>query len=356
MFINIIGVCKCEYIQIWLYLIVYATKLVDQLKKASDMKVFKSLLSEKIPASDLPQLFPTLITEQSPTNLTASMYLHLYNELLEQKRKAGILQEAGRTSHSDLQHYIFHIDEQFKLLEKQKPPESEAKPPLQQQQQQNQQNQQNAKTPLIRRLEKWNNLRSDDKELLDEFDPDTSYNFIIPPGQISCFSETTTKDKQTIRGAYYVTSGEDLRVSLKVTNHLGNVLYDENNSEQVFKYTSVKQGDRYEFCFSNSPYSSENRVVTFGLSTRTKKEKQKESRNNPLEDKLKSITSELDAIAREQNYMGLRHKRHQSTQESTNKRLNGYTLLEGFTYFIVCFVQICYLQSLVARKSRGILG
>lgn len=310
------------------------------------MKVFESLLNEKIPASDLVQLFPTLITETSPTNLTPSMYNHLYNELLEQKRRAGILQETGRSSHSDLQHYIFHIDEQFKLLEKQKPGEDNVKPTIQ-----------NSKTaPLIRRLEKWNNLHSDDKELLDEFDPDTSYNFIIPPGQISCFSETTTKDKQTIRGAYYVTSGEDLKVGLKVTNHLGNILYDEINSERVFKYTSVKQGDRYEFCFSNSPYSAENRVVTFGLSTRTKKEKQKDSKTNPLDSKLKIITNELNAIAREQNYMGLRHKRHQFTQESTNKRLNGYTLLEGFTYFIVCFVQICYLQSLVARKSRGILG
>lgn len=52
----------------------------------------------------------------------------------------------------------------------------------------------------------------------------------------------------------------------------------------------------------------------------------------------------------------MRHKRHQSTQESTNKRLNGYTILESAVYFLVCGIQVCYFQSLIARKTHGILG
>lgn len=155
------------------------------------------------------------------------MYNHLYDELLDQKRKAQALQEAGRTSHSDIQHFLFHIDEQFKILQKHKPSDADKNIVI------------SSDKPLIQRVENWKNLRSSENELLDEFDPESSYHFIIPVGKRTCFSEVATRDNELIRGAYYVSSGDNLLVAFKVRNSRGTTIREETNSESVFKYQAV---------------------------------------------------------------------------------------------------------------------
>lgn len=199
-------------------------------------------------------------------------------------------------------------------------------------------------------------LSMEDDFHMDDFSPSHVLTFPVPGGQDECFFERVAASQIKLRGAFFVSTGGSMDISVVITR-LG--LQDGNDLELfskpaandgIFSVTAERAGE-YSFCFDNR-HSSAEKIVTFALhvGVRTPEHANQES-VTPLEVSVRSMHHALEDIVAQQNFLLLRTKMHMEAQDSTEWRVAYYTVFESGFMFAVTLGQVLYVHRLINNRQ-----
>ncbi|KAI9196551.1 hypothetical protein LWI28_024856 [Acer negundo] len=179
----------------------------------------------------------------------------------------------------------------------------------------------------------------------------------VTVNDIECVYEYVIYEDDTVSGNFVVVDhdifwGSDHPgIDLIVTSPAGNVVQTlKGTSGDKFEFKAPRSG-MYKFCFHN-PYSSPE-TVSFHIHVGhipNEHNLAKDEHLDPINVKIAELREALESVTAEQKYLKARDVRHRHTNESTRKRLLGYTIGEYVLLALASTLQVVYIRRLFSKS------
>ncbi|KAK9025439.1 hypothetical protein V6N11_038306 [Hibiscus sabdariffa] len=138
-----------------------------------------------------------------------------------------------------------------------------------------------------------------------------------------------------------------------VTSPGGIVIHNvKGAARDQFEFMAPRSG-MYKFCFRN-PYDTPE-TVSFHIHVGhipNEHDLAKDEHLHPINVKIAELRESLESVSAEQKYLRARDDQHRHTNESTRKRVIGYTVGEYVVLSLVSVLQVVYIRRLF-NKSVG---
>ncbi|KAJ6599337.1 emp24/gp25L/p24 family/GOLD-domain-containing protein [Mycena vulgaris] len=183
--------------------------------------------------------------------------------------------------------------------------------------------------------------------------------FLLPPlisahlidvdaGKKECFFEDLHQhDKMTV--TYQVGGGGHLDIDFWLSDPDNRLLGKQiRQSTGTLSITAEKDG-RHEYCFSNQMSAIADKIVSFNVHGIIYVGEDADV-VAPIEREIRILSSGLQEVKDEQEYIVVREKTHRNTAESTNARVKWWSVLQAIVLFLVVAWQIYYLKSFFEVK------
>lgn len=174
---------------------------------------------------------------------------------------------------------------------------------------------------------------------------------------IECVYEYVLYEGDTISGNFVVVDhdifwGSDHPgIDFTVSSPLGNTVHElKGTSGDKFEVKAPRSG-MYKFCFHN-PHSAPE-TVSFHIHIGhipTEHDLAKDEHLDPINVKIAELREALESVTAEQKYLKARDTRHRHTNESTRKRVIGYTVGEYILLTLVSALQVIYIRQLFSKS------
>ncbi|KAB2014630.1 hypothetical protein ERO13_D09G221700v2 [Gossypium hirsutum] len=174
---------------------------------------------------------------------------------------------------------------------------------------------------------------------------------------IECVYEYVLYEGDTISGNFVVVDhdifwGSDHPgIDFTVSSPLGNTVHElKGTSGDKFEVKAPRSG-MYKFCFHN-PHSAPE-TVSFHIHVGhipTEHDLAKDEHLDPINVKIAELREALESVTAEQKYLKARDTRHRHTNESTRKRVIGYTVGEYILLTLVSALQVIYIRQLFSKS------
>ncbi|KAB1669477.1 Transmembrane emp24 domain-containing A [Gossypium arboreum] len=174
---------------------------------------------------------------------------------------------------------------------------------------------------------------------------------------IECVYEYVLYEGDTISGNFVVVDhdifwGSDHPgIDFTVTSPAGNTVHElKGTSGDKFEFKAPRSG-MYKFCFHN-PHSAPE-TVSFHIHIGhipTEHDLAKDEHLDPINVKIAELREALESVTAEQKYLKARDTRHRHTNESTRKRVIGYTVGEYILLTLVSALQVIYIRQLFSKS------
>ncbi|KAK3190139.1 hypothetical protein Dsin_029700 [Dipteronia sinensis] len=179
----------------------------------------------------------------------------------------------------------------------------------------------------------------------------------VTVNDIECVYEYVIYEDDTVSGNFVVVDhdifwGSDHPgIDLTVTSPAGNVVHTlKGTSGDKFEFKAPRSG-MYKFCFHN-PYSTPE-TVSFHIHVGhipNEHNLAKDEHLDPINVKIAELREALESVTAEQKYLKARDVRHRHTNESTRKRLLGYTIGEYILLALASTLQVVYIRRLFSKS------
>ncbi|KAK0608682.1 hypothetical protein LWI29_034298 [Acer saccharum] len=179
----------------------------------------------------------------------------------------------------------------------------------------------------------------------------------VTVNDIECVYEYVIYEDDTVSGNFVVVDhdifwGSDHPgIDLIVTSPAGNVVQTlKGTSGDKFEFKAPRSG-MYKFCFHN-PYSTPE-TVSFHIHVGhipNEHNLAKDEHLDPINVKIAELREALESVTAEQKYLKARDVRHRHTNESTRKRLLGYTIGEYVLLALASTLQVVYIRRLFSKS------
>ncbi|TYJ20114.1 hypothetical protein E1A91_A09G239000v1 [Gossypium mustelinum] len=174
---------------------------------------------------------------------------------------------------------------------------------------------------------------------------------------IECVYEYVLYEGDTISGNFVVVDhdifwGSDHPgIDFTVASPAGNTVHElKGTSGDKFEFKAPRSG-MYKFCFHN-PHSAPE-TVSFHIHIGhipTEHDLAKDEHLDPINVKIAELREALESVTAEQKYLKARDTRHRHTNESTRKRVIGYTVGEYILLTLVSALQVIYIRQLFSKS------
>lgn len=171
-----------------------------------------------------------------------------------------------------------------------------------------------------------------------------------------CVYEYVLFDGDTVSGNFVVVDHEYFWAAdhpgfnLIVSSPAGNTVHSiHGSSGEKFEFKAPK-GGLYKFCFHNPNDVPE--TVSFYIHVGhipNEHDVAKDEHLNPVTVKIAELREALESVTAEQKYLTAREVRHRRTNESTRRRLIGYSVAEYFALSAASFLQVVYIRRLFSK-------
>ncbi|KAH8085267.1 supernatant protein factor, C-terminal domain-containing protein [Filobasidium floriforme] len=164
----------------------------------------------------------------------------------------------------------------------------------------------------------------------------------IPAGEKACFFEDLhVEDQMTI--TYQVGAGGNMDIDFYLQDPTSATLSSiYRKSTGTYALTAAKDG-RYTYCFSNEMSSVSPKVVSFNVHGVLYVEDSGEVA--PVEAEIRALSTGLQGVKDEQEYIVVRERVHRDTAESTNDRVKWWSIVQSFLLVAICAWNVTYLKS-----------
>jgi hypothetical protein len=110
----------------------------------------------------------------------------------------------------------------------------------------------------------------------------------------------------------------------------------------------------YTLCFSNRLSTQSEKTVAFSLHSGDAlfRDVAKQEHVTPLESEITQLSDSINKVEDEQQYMVARERASRAMNESTNRRVLWFSLLEAGVFIALGAWQISYLRTSFEKKSK----
>ncbi|BBN09656.1 hypothetical protein MPTK1_4g21570 [Marchantia polymorpha subsp. ruderalis] len=174
---------------------------------------------------------------------------------------------------------------------------------------------------------------------------------------VECVYQYVEHDHDLVSGNFVVVEknsdwySEADDVEMVVTGPTGGTMMTAKASGgQKFSFRAGRRG-HYKFCFHNPTSAPED--ISFSIHVGhipVASDVAKDEHFNPVETKIAQLKEALESISLEQNYLRRRDVRHKKTNESTQRRLLWYTVMEYVALIAVSIAQVYLIQRLFSKR------
>ncbi|XP_065863233.1 transmembrane emp24 domain-containing protein p24beta3 [Euphorbia lathyris] len=179
----------------------------------------------------------------------------------------------------------------------------------------------------------------------------------VTVNDIECVYEYVLYEGDSVSGNFVVVdhdifwSSDHPGIDFSVTSPANNLVHTiKGTSGDKFDFKAPRSG-MYKFCFHN-PYSTPE-TVSFYIHVGhipNEHDLAKDEHLNPINVKIAELREALESVIAEQKYLKARDARHRRTNESTRKRVIGYTVGEYLLLAIVSSLQVVYIRRLFSKS------
>jgi len=172
-----------------------------------------------------------------------------------------------------------------------------------------------------------------------------------------CLYENVEYEGDNVSGNFVVVdheifwSSDHPGIDFTVTAPAGNVVYSlKGTSGEKFQFVAPRSG-MYKFCFHNSFSAPE--TISFYVHVGhipNEHDLAKDEHLNPVNVRIAELREALESVTAEQQYLKARDARHRHTNESTRRRLIGYTLAEYLALIVASGLQVYFIRRLFSRS------
>lgn len=175
----------------------------------------------------------------------------------------------------------------------------------------------------------------------------------VPSYGDECFYEKAEQNNK-MAGSFEVVSGGMFDVDCDVKGPNGRSHYSATKQKQgVFTFLAPSAGT-YSICFSNRMSSQAEKTVVFSLHTGDAffKDVAKQEHITPLESEITELSDAINKVEDEQQYMNARERASREMNESTNRRVLWFSILEAVVVVALGWWQISYLRQSFEKKGK----
>ena len=174
--------------------------------------------------------------------------------------------------------------------------------------------------------------------------------FVIPARAEYEFYEIIDTAPGTIRGAWFLISGEARDIDFTIMDPLQGVLFDRKNKrEAVFKVEAETQGV-YVFKFKNNKVMQQH-IITFTYNTGNSTDHLlKREDITPVEESLIEVQKGIQEFQVDHQFAQLRQETHYKTVASANKNVFWFSIVESIGVIGVTAWQIYYIKKLLDNR------
>ncbi|XVE81680.1 hypothetical protein DITRI_Ditri15bG0084700 [Diplodiscus trichospermus] len=179
----------------------------------------------------------------------------------------------------------------------------------------------------------------------------------VTVNDVECVYEYVLYEGDTVSGNFVVVDhdifwGSDhAGIDFTVTSPGGNTVHSlKGTSGDKFEFKAPRSG-MHKFCFHN-PYSAPE-TVSFYIHVGhipTEHDLAKDEHLDPINVKIAELREALESVTAEQKYLKARDARHRHTNESTRKRVIGYTVSEYILLGLASALQVIYIRRLFSKS------
>ncbi|XP_068436851.1 transmembrane emp24 domain-containing protein 10-like [Clinocottus analis] len=189
-------------------------------------------------------------------------------------------------------------------------------------------------------------------------DPVLSITFYLPVNSMKCLRENIRTDV-LVSGEYEVSQHPTTLTTLKITDFSSEMLYIKKNATKG-KLSFITQDDEpIEVCFSSISPMGTGKVpdqlvilnLKHGVEAKNNKEIEKLEKLTPLEAKLKHLEHLSQSIADDFTYLRKRWKEMRQTNNSTNMRMQLFSVISVCCFLASATWQIFYLRRFFKTKK-----
>ncbi|GMJ05479.1 hypothetical protein like AT3G22845 [Hibiscus trionum] len=179
----------------------------------------------------------------------------------------------------------------------------------------------------------------------------------ITVSKAECVYEYVPSEGDTITGSFVVVdhhifwSSDHPGIDFTATSPGGNLAHNvKGTAGDKFEFVAPKSG-MYKFCFHNPSNVPE--TVSFYIHVGHIPNEHDLARDvhvDPINIKIAELREALASITSEQKYLRAREDRHRHTNESTRKRVIGYTMGGYVLLTLVSVLQVVYIRRLFSKS------
>jgi len=184
--------------------------------------------------------------------------------------------------------------------------------------------------------------------------PSTPISLKVEPKAEECFYEDMDRGVDVVF-EWSVIDGGLLDIEIRVKKDdtiMWSKLYFEGRDPGEWIYSTTLPGT-YAFCFSNHMARFTVKAVWFDLKLKKQAEQLASPDDiSPMERLIKEVELDLTEIKREEHYFKIREMVARNTAESTNERVQWWSIGESVLILLMSFGQIYYLRRLFSDRAR----
>ncbi|GLT61545.1 hypothetical protein SLA2020_342440 [Shorea laevis] len=179
----------------------------------------------------------------------------------------------------------------------------------------------------------------------------------VTVNNVECVYEYVLYEGDNVSGNFVVVdhdifwSSDHPGIDFIVTSPAGNEVKSlKGTSGDKFEFKAPRSG-MYKFCFHN-PYSTAE-TVSFYIHVGhipNEHDLAKDEHLDPINVKIAQLREALESVTAEQKYLKARDARHRHTNESTRKRVIGYTVGEYLLLALASGLQVIYIRRLFSKS------
>ncbi|GKV19674.1 hypothetical protein SLEP1_g29900 [Rubroshorea leprosula] len=179
----------------------------------------------------------------------------------------------------------------------------------------------------------------------------------VTVNNVECVYEYVLYEGDNVSGNFVVVdhdifwSSDHPGIDFIVTSPAGNEVKTlKGTSGDKFEFKAPRSG-MYKFCFHN-PYSTAE-TVSFYIHVGhipNEHDLAKDEHLDPINVKIAQLREALESVTAEQKFLKARDARHRHTNESTRKRVVGYTIGEYLLLALASGLQVIYIRRLFSKS------
>lgn len=154
------------------------------------------------------------------------------------------------------------------------------------------------------------------------------------------FEDLHAEDKMTV--TYQVAGGGHLDIDFWMKGPGDKMMTDQKKRDTGTHSFTADTDGRYTYCFSNEMSTVTGKTVSFNVHGVMYVED--DGHTAPIEREIRALSSALEAVKDEQEYIVVRERLHRDTAESTNDRVKYWSIVQTMMLFAVCGWQVFYLK------------